>query len=167
MKKLTLLAIVVTLAGCSSAADRMAKCEAQGISRDTCYLSEQNRQNISNEAAQNAAWANARDAAAGTGIWSKSGVKQHAQSAHKHLPKGCTQVQDANGECDVKAPKASGSYKQITSEADHVMNKSISVAAEYLLFKGWKPDNGEWHKNGYTLRLVVQNEIVMNSQLTK
>ncbi|MBF4813036.1 hypothetical protein [Cronobacter muytjensii] len=153
MKKLTLLAIIVTLAGCSSAADRMAKCEAQGISRDTCYIAEQNRQSNINAAAEKQALDNA--------------AKQYAQSVHKHLPEGCTQVQDANGECDVKAPQASGSYKQIASEADHVMNKPISDAAEYLLSKGWKPDNGEWHKGNYTLRLIVENEVVVNSQLIK
>lgn len=73
------------LSGCSSPAQRMAECEAQGISKDTCYLSEQNRQNVYNEAAQNAAYANARDAAAGTGIWAKKdkSAKQHAQDAHK------------------------------------------------------------------------------------
>lgn len=75
----------VALSACSSPAQRMAECESQGISKDTCYLSEQNRQNSYNNAAQNAAYANARDAAAGTGIWAKKDkhAKQHAQAAHK------------------------------------------------------------------------------------
>jgi hypothetical protein len=85
MKK-TLLAVVMAgatalLSACTSPAQHMAECERQGISKDTCYLSEQNRQNAYNEAAQNAAWANARDAAAGTGIWAKKDAKQHAQAA--------------------------------------------------------------------------------------
>jgi hypothetical protein len=42
MKKLVMIAVTLsTLAGCTTQADRMAKCEAQGISRDTCYLAEQ------------------------------------------------------------------------------------------------------------------------------
>lgn len=85
MKK-TLLAVVMAgatalLSACTSPAHRMAECERQGISKDTCYLAEQNRQNAYNESAQNAAWANARDAAAGTGIWAKKDAKQHAQAA--------------------------------------------------------------------------------------
>lgn len=63
--------VAVALSACSSPAQRMAECESQGISKDTCYLSEQNRQNSYNNAAQNAAYANARDAAAGTGVWAK------------------------------------------------------------------------------------------------
>lgn len=66
MKRLiiTLVAIgsSVLLASCSSPAQRMAECEAQGVSKDTCYLAEQNRTNAINEAAYNAQWANARDA---------------------------------------------------------------------------------------------------------
>lgn len=86
MKKLMMVAVAsAVLAGCVSPAQqaqqRMAECERQGISKDTCYLAEQNRQNVYNEAAQNAAWANARDAAAGTGIWAKKNAKQHAQAA--------------------------------------------------------------------------------------
>ncbi|QGN38942.1 hypothetical protein [Klebsiella oxytoca] len=32
------------LVGCTSESQRLANCEAKGISRDTCYLAEQNRQ---------------------------------------------------------------------------------------------------------------------------
>lgn len=85
MKK-TRLAVVMAgaaalLSACTSPAQRMAECERQGISKDTCYMAEQNRQNTYNESAQNAAWANARDAAAGTGLWAKKDAKQHAQAA--------------------------------------------------------------------------------------
>ena len=62
----------VFLAGCSSPAQRMAACEAQGVSKDTCYLSEQNRQQGINNAALSAAYANAANATA----------EQHAQAAH-------------------------------------------------------------------------------------
>lgn len=60
------------VAGCTSPAQRMAACEAQGISKDTCYLSEQNRQQGINNASLTAAYANAASATA----------EQHAQAAH-------------------------------------------------------------------------------------
>ncbi|WP_435947958.1 hypothetical protein [Dryocola sp. BD586] len=73
MKKLIIAALgVFTLAGCSSQASRMADCEAQGISRDTCYLSEQNRAASINSAAEKQALENAR-----------AQYPQHAQSAKK------------------------------------------------------------------------------------
>ncbi|WP_281549675.1 hypothetical protein [Kluyvera cryocrescens] len=73
--KLMVLAVLMSavfLAGCSSPAQRMAACEAQGVSKDTCYLSEQNRQQGINNAALTAAYANAANATA----------EQHAQAAH-------------------------------------------------------------------------------------
>ncbi|MBP2156688.1 hypothetical protein [Erwinia rhapontici] len=70
MKKLFIVAAVL-FAGCSSQASRLASCEAQGISRDACYLAEQNRQAAIVGAAENQALRNA------------STVKFHAQSAHK------------------------------------------------------------------------------------
>ncbi|NKE44384.1 hypothetical protein HB662_06315 [Roseomonas frigidaquae] len=48
------------LAGCSTPQQRMADCEAQGISRDTCYLSEQNRRNALLGAAERQALENAQ-----------------------------------------------------------------------------------------------------------
>ena len=74
---LTLLA-VVALSGCTSPARRMANCEAQGISKDTCYLSEQNRQQSINNAAEAAALNNAVQAAR-----SQSDPTQRAQSAKR------------------------------------------------------------------------------------
>lgn len=159
MKKLMMIAVLAgissLLSACSSPADRMAKCEAQGVSKDACYIAEQNRTATINAAAEKQALENAANAL------------QHAQSAHKHLPKGCTQVMDANGQCDVKPAKTSNSFKQFSSEADHVINKPISDAAEYLLSKDWKPNNGVWKKSVYTLTLVVENEKVLNAQLSK
>lgn len=75
MKKAVLL-IVTTLAGlagCQSTSSRIAQCEAQGISRDTCYLAEQNRQNTFNAAAEKQALENAA---------------QLAQAAHKQTYRG-------------------------------------------------------------------------------
>ncbi|MFW3388256.1 UNVERIFIED_CONTAM: hypothetical protein RF648_19895 [Kocuria sp. CPCC 205274] len=58
-------------------------------------------------------------------------------------------------------------YKQLTNEAEAVINGTIGDGAEFLLSCGWKANNGEWHKQGYTLKLVVEDGIVVNSQLTK
>lgn len=44
MKKLLVIAALTVLAGCSTQASRMADCQSQGISKDTCYIAEQNRQ---------------------------------------------------------------------------------------------------------------------------
>jgi hypothetical protein len=74
MKKLVMIAVTLsTLAGCTTQADRMAKCEAQGISRDTCYLAEQNRTAAVNAAAEKQAMENAA-------------AVQHAQEAKVHDP---------------------------------------------------------------------------------
>lgn len=43
MKKLLIISIYM-LVGCSTQASRMADCEAQGVTHDTCYLAEHNRQ---------------------------------------------------------------------------------------------------------------------------
>ncbi|HAV1601530.1 TPA: hypothetical protein JG832_002420 [Enterobacter hormaechei subsp. xiangfangensis] len=75
MKKLMLVAFAaLSLAGCKSAADRMYECESHGVSRDACYMAEQNRQASMNNAAQNAAYQNARDAVKDT----------DAEPQHKH-----------------------------------------------------------------------------------
>ncbi|WP_228011659.1 hypothetical protein [Enterobacter asburiae] len=153
MNKLMTVALAVSaLAGCTSQAQRMADCKVQGISRDACYIAQQNRQAIINASAEKQAIENAQ------ALY----PVQKAQSAHG-LPKGCTQVMDAAGQCNTKTPKVNN----ITQEADYVMNKPISDSAEYLLAKGWKPNNGVWKKQGYTLSLTVEKEIVVNSQLKK
>ncbi|MHA6496086.1 hypothetical protein ACX3VG_03325, partial [Escherichia coli] len=43
IKSFSLLAVIL-LAGCSSPTSRIADCQAQGVSHDTCYLAEQQRQ---------------------------------------------------------------------------------------------------------------------------
>lgn len=60
------MVIAILLAGCTSTASRMAECEAQGVSKDTCYLAEQNRQTAIYAAAEKQALENA--------------AKQYAQS---------------------------------------------------------------------------------------
>lgn len=74
MKKLVfLIAMSATLVGCTSQAQRMAECEAQGVSRDACYIADQNRQATINAAAQKQAMENAQ------ALY----PVQKAQSAHK------------------------------------------------------------------------------------
>ncbi len=95
MKKLIIIGAIM-LAGCSTQASRMQACEDQGVSRDTCYLAEQNRTNMINAAAEKQALENA--------------ARQYGEAAHKHPHKsaanGCTQVDDANGLCDEHSTKA-------------------------------------------------------------
>ncbi|WP_248944734.1 hypothetical protein [Serratia silvae] len=69
---LSTVVIAILLAGCSSTASRMAECEAQGVSKDTCYLTEQNRQTAIYAAAEKQALENA--------------AKQYAQSARLGVP---------------------------------------------------------------------------------
>lgn len=71
MKKLFILVVCVMAAGCTSQASRMASCEAQGISRDTCYLAEQNRHTAIVGAAESQA------------LHNLNSVNFHAQAAHK------------------------------------------------------------------------------------
>lgn len=65
------IGMALTLTGCQSSASRMAECQAQGISRDACYLAEQNRKQSINAVAQKQAMENAANAV------------QHAQAAHQ------------------------------------------------------------------------------------
>ncbi|AKP32196.1 hypothetical protein [Yersinia aleksiciae] len=69
INKIAVLVSIALLAGCSSQASRMSECESKGISKDTCYLAEQNRQASINNAAEATALQNA--------------AKQYAQAAHK------------------------------------------------------------------------------------
>lgn len=59
IKALSTVVIAIVLAGCSSSASRMAECEAQGVSKDVCYLAEQNRQTAIYAAAEKQALENA------------------------------------------------------------------------------------------------------------
>lgn len=83
MKTLTLLAFVL-LAGCSSSASRMAECQAQGISRNTCYLAEQNRQAAILGASQAQAYKNASEANDESGNKHHHHARQYGQAGHKN-----------------------------------------------------------------------------------
>ena len=74
IKSISLLALIM-LAGCSSPASRIADCQAQGVSHDTCYLAEQQRQAAILSASEAQAYKNAEAA-------------QHAQAAQKSIYKG-------------------------------------------------------------------------------
>lgn len=138
IKSILAVLVISSLAGCTSSASRMADCEAQGISRDTCYSVEQNRKSNINAAAEKQALENSQ------ALY----PVQAAQSAHKHA-------------------KHKDSYKQLTSEAEATINAPIGEAADFLISCGWLANKGQWHKQGYILTLVVENGVVLNAQLTK
>lgn len=74
VQKLLLVSVVAgLLAGCTSSAERMAKCEGQGVSKDACYIAEQNRINPLNAAAEKQALENAQ--------------QQYGQATHKAVVK--------------------------------------------------------------------------------
>lgn len=74
VQKLLLVSVVAgLLAGCTSSAERMAKCEGQGVSKDACYIAEQNRINTLNAAAEKQALENAQ--------------QQYGQATHKAVVK--------------------------------------------------------------------------------
>lgn len=71
MKKFLLVGVIAgLLAGCVSEEQRLAQCEAKGVSRDACYIADQNRQASINAAAEKQALENAHNAV------------QHGQAAH-------------------------------------------------------------------------------------
>lgn len=115
-------------------------------------------------------------------------IPSYAINAHYRdqlVRSGCTQVTDGNSTCDIHKTKAqnekaqrdgyrynqtrqkplSPSYKALTTQAESIIGVDIGEAADFLLAQGWKANNGEWHKAGHTLRLVVEDAVVRNAQL--
>lgn len=91
MNKFVILPVFVSvlLAGCKSSADRMYECEAQGISRDTCYQVEQSRKQGINDQAMAQAYRNATSAdLSGNKHHSHHQPTQHAQAAKTRTVKG-------------------------------------------------------------------------------
>lgn len=77
------LVAIVLLAGCTSSAQRMYECEASGVSKDACYVAEQNRKANLNGAAQTAAFANAAAAVNGKSSTSSSEGHHHKHKRHQ------------------------------------------------------------------------------------
>ena len=101
----------------------------------------------------------------------------HAISAHYRAQlerSGCTQVTDGHG-CDIHKTKEQNKNAissqearlALEAEAYRVVDKPISDGAEYLLSKDWKPDNGVWKKQGYTLTLKIKDNNVIDFNLIK
>ncbi|MFI3665284.1 hypothetical protein [Citrobacter braakii] len=62
MKKLIMIAVMGgILTGCSTEASRMSACESKGVSRDACYIAEQNRQATINAVAEKQDMENAQN----------------------------------------------------------------------------------------------------------
>ncbi|MEZ0533886.1 hypothetical protein [Enterobacter sp. KB-221C9] len=137
MKKVMLVMIgVALLAGCSSQAERLAKCEAQGVSSDACYVADQNRQSAINAAAEKQALENTANAV------------QHAQAAKKERLYDLEGVQvaikaDGNvtvnqhlAALDENTPKAkvysSGLYTVIVYSSGRVALNKNGVFQDYM-----------------------------------
>lgn len=80
---------------------------------------------------------------------------------------GCTQVQDANGECQPYKISVIKTTRQAFSQADanHLIGQQIGDVAERLMSQGWKPNNGKWRKNTQTLTLTVGEGTVTRARL--
>lgn len=76
---LTVIASAVLLSGCTSSAERMYECESHGVSRDACYVAEQNRKATINATAQKQAMENAND------LYGAKGTETNkARHHHRH-----------------------------------------------------------------------------------
>ncbi|HBM2815663.1 TPA: hypothetical protein LU109_003575 [Enterobacter hormaechei subsp. xiangfangensis] len=80
----------MTLAGCQSAADRMYECEAQGVSRDACYVAEKNRSAAIGAAATKQAMENAND------LYGAKGTETNKPKAHHHKQKSWQAEDDSD-----------------------------------------------------------------------
>lgn len=141
MKKLIMIAMATTmLAGCSSPAERMAACEAQGINRDACYISEQNRSATLNAAAEKQALENAQ---------ARYPV-QKAQAAH---------VADPMREATLTAPgiKAKLSNGFFTATINGKKAKVKRFNAHYYEISG----------AGYILSVSLDDENIQSASWTK
>lgn len=83
---------------------------------------------------------------------------------------GCNEMNAGQG-CDIHKNREENQrymaprHRDFTNDADVVIGTNINEAADYLLSKGWKPNNGDWHKGNRLLRLVVDNGRVVNAQV--
>lgn len=118
MRKLLMVAVIASLAGCSSQASRMADCEAQGVSKDTCYMAEQNRQTAINTAAEAQALQNA------------SGALQYGQSAHKNQCKTLDELVKLEGFQGMNTDQMN-TFNQCHKGA-HVKFQTISPSDKYV-----------------------------------
>lgn len=102
-KNLSLIAGLL-LTSCSSQADKIAQCEAQGISRDACYLAEQNKRATINAAAEKQALENA--------------AKQYAQRAHKT---SCKDLRNFHAQGLQLTPQQVKEYEACAPTSEHTL----------------------------------------------
>ncbi|KNC09902.1 hypothetical protein AC791_14910 [Klebsiella sp. RIT-PI-d] len=141
MKKLMMMVIsAAVLAGCSSPADRMAKCEAQGVSVDTCYAVEQNRQTSINAAAEKQALENAQ----------AQYPAQKAQAAH---------VADPMREATLTGPGVKATV------SNGFFNATIN--GKKAAVKRFNANYYEISGAGYTLSLSLNSEGIESASYTK
>lgn len=105
-------------------------------------------------AAESQALQNAHDAAFGQGVYREQEHRDSARHHHHHHA-------DQYGQ----SAKKPVTLKSAVADATGVTNAPISEAAEFLLSQGWKPNEGVWHKGKYIMKLVVEDNIVVNAQV--
>lgn len=144
MKKALLVGVMASLlAGCSSTASRMAECEAQGVSKDACYIAEQNRKATINAAAE----------------------KQAMENAQALYP-----VQKAQA---AKAPYVADPLREATFTAPGVVVKinngftKATVNGAKGVVKRYNASYYEISGNGYTASISLNNDGVEAATYTK
>lgn len=137
-KKFLSIITVLILTGCSNEATRLSECEAKGVSRDACYIAEQNRQAAINGSAEKQALENAKNLYPQKAQATKGGV-----SFTKRLD-GMTIKRDGSGNVLVNGKPAT--KDEVTADAITyvqgnyivIVYKSGKVAVmENRVFKGY------------------------------
>lgn len=132
------MVIAISLAGCTSTASRIAECEAQGVSKDTCYLAEQNRQTAIYAAAEKQALENA--------------AKQYAQSAKSKTLQARIAGIDIKISPDIKQGYIEQTAAALTEENQYaqVYQKGVYTAI--------------WYRQKHKIVLLRDGQIVGNAK---
>lgn len=140
IKVMSLVLVAMAAAGCSSSALRMADCQAQGVSKDACYVAEQNRQASITNAAEVAALRNA--------------AAQYGQAAH-HYKKVIVQIDGI----DIKIyPDDKQAYIESTAAALIEENAHAQVYQKGIF-------TAIWYKISHQVALMRNGKFVAKTKI--